>query len=889
MTKRALDLPLLLPRGAECGGCVTELGRELQRVEGVEAVEADVARGLVHVSFDTDALPFDQLTRYARRIGAQAHCSAHCPDGVHEHAALDFTVEPPNEAQVCQRLAHVTGLDCADCAMKLEGALKSTSGVVDAGINFGASTLKVSYDPRDLSWEQVLQRVHTLGYDTVEAQQAQTRTRVFAISATAGAGSVAELERRLAGLAGVREARVDAHRARLTVIYVPAQTSEAALRATAADTGFALAARGRQRGFWFSDRRALLTFGSGLLVAGGFAAQALAPSAAPFLFAAAMVTGGSFVARAAFYSVRARSVDMNVLMTLAAVGAAAIGQWSEAGLVTFLFALGNVLQLATLERTRDAIRGLAALAPAAATVLRDGKQVLVPAAEVAGGDLLLVRPGERLAVDGVVASGSAAVDQAPITGESMPVGKQPGDQVFAGSIVEGGSLTVRATSTAADNTIAKIVHLVEEAQAERAPVQGLVDRFAARYTPAVVGLAVLVAVLPPLLGAPLATWLYRGLALLIISCPCALVISTPVSILAALGTATRHGTLVKGGVYLEQAAGLRAVALDKTGTLTEGAPRVTDVVALHGVSQARVLAVAAACEQNSEHALARAIVAAANGADHASAKSTGANGGARAAAESVADADADGPLTAERFRPITGRGVRADIEGRTYFVGRPDLLGAHAAEPALTAAVAKLEEQGKTVVVVGTVDEPLGVIAVADPVRAGAGEALQALRAQGVEHIVMLTGDNEPTAQAIGRQVGVDEVRAGLLPEDKVDAVRDLGEHYGPTAMVGDGVNDAPALAAAGLGIAMGAAGTDAALETADVALMGDDLAGVAGLMRLSRRTRRTVAQNIAFAVAVKSVFLVLAPLGLVTLWMAVFADMGTSLAVIGNGLRLRR
>ena len=448
--------------------------------------------------------------------------------------------------------------------------------------------------------------------------------------------------------------------------------------------------------------------------------------------------------------------------------------------------------------------------------------------------------------------------------------------MFAGSIVEGGSLTVRATSTAADNTIAKIVHLVEEAQAERAPVQGLVDRFAARYTPAVVGLAVLVAVLPPLLGAPLSTWFYRGLALLIISCPCALVISTPVSILAALGTATRHGTLVKGGVYLEQAARLRAVALDKTGTLTEGAPRVTDVVALDGVSQGRVLAVAAACEQHSEHALAGAIVAAANGTGHAAAAST--------------DAPApEGPLAAERFRPITGRGVRADIEGRTYFVGRPELLGAHAADPALTAAVAHLEKQGKTVVAVGTVDEALGVIAVADPVRPGAGKALRAMRAQGVEHIVMLTGDNESTAQAIGRQVGVDEVRAGLLPEDKVDAVRDLGERFGATAMVGDGVNDAPALAAADVGIAMGAAGSDAALETADVALMGDDLAGVAGLMGLSRRTRRIVAQNIAFSLAIKGTFLVLAPLGLVTLWMAVFADMGTSLAVIGNGLRLRR
>jgi Cd2+/Zn2+-exporting ATPase len=367
------------------------------------------------------------------------------------------------------------------------------------------------------------------------------------------------------------------------------------------------------------------------------------------------------------------------------------------------------------------------------------------------------------------------------------------------------------------------------------------------------------------------------------------VISTPVSILAALGTATRRGMLVKGGVYLEQAARLRAVALDKTGTLTEGAPRVTDVVALNGVSQARVLAVAAACEQHSEHPLAGAIVAAANGTGRVANASAAANGTEHAAAEFAAGTGTNGPLVAERFRPITGRGVRADIEGRTYVVGRPDLLGAHAGDPALTAAIAQLEEQGKTVVVVGTVDEPLGVIAVADPVRAGAGEALQALRAQGVEHIVMLTGDNEPTAQAIGRQVGVDEVRAGLLPEDKVDAVRDLGERYGATAMVGDGVNDAPALAAAHLGIAMGAAGTDAALETADVALMGDDLAGVADLMGLSRRTRRIVAQNIAFSVAIKSVFLVLAPLGLVTLWLAVFADMGTSLAVIGNGLRLRR
>ncbi len=521
MTKRSLDLPVLLPRGAECAGCVTELGRELQRVDGVEAVDADVARGLVHVSFDTEALPFDQLNRYARRIGAQAHCPVHCPDGVHEHAALDLKIEPPDEAHVSQRLAHVTGLDCADCAMKLEAGLKSTAGVVDAGINFGAATLKVSFDPSALGWDQVLQRVRALGYDTVEARQAEK--------------------------------------------------------------GFA-PAPGRQRGFWFTDRRALLTFGSGLLVAGGFAAEALAPDAAPFLFAAAMVTGGSFVARAAFYSLRARSVDMNVLMTLAVVGAAAIGQWSEAGLVTFLFALGNVLQLATLERTRDAIRGLAALAPATAAVLRDGKPLLVPVGEVAGGDLLLVRPGRapgrgrrrrlRLRCRGPGAH-HRRVDARRQTARRPGVRRfhRRGRLAYGESHFHGGRQHDRQDrppgGRGAGGTCAGAGH--------RRPLRRALHPGGRRSGGA---------------GG-------RGAAASG-SASHHLVLSRPgvahhlVPLRARDHHAGEHprrpghghadGVLVKGGVYLEQAARLRAVALDKTGTLTEGAPHVTDVVALDGVS-----------------------------------------------------------------------------------------------------------------------------------------------------------------------------------------------------------------------------------------------------------------------------------------------------------------
>jgi len=875
MTERSLELSLLLPRAAECGGCVDEMGRELLRLDGIHAVETDVPRGLVSVRFDENALASDAVETFARRAGAQAHCEDHCPLAAHEHGPLDLSRPLPGEDAGERRILHVTGMDCADCAVKLQGALRKERGVRSADVNFGAATLAVALDPAHAGMPDVFRAVRRLGYDTVERR--------------------------------AQDAKPDA-------------------QAGAARAGL---------GFWLAEPRAIATVVSGGFTAAGFVAAAAAPAAAPWLFGAAVVSGGLFVARAAVFSLRARQVDMNVLMTLAMIGAAAIGQWSEAALVAFLFSLGTVLQVATLERTRRAISGLMQLAPSTAMVLRpaagDGamSETSVAVADIAVGDVVVVRPGERAAVDGVVVVGTAAADQAPVTGESIPVAKGPGDQVFAGSIIEGGSLHVRATAAASDTTIAKIVHMVEEAQAQRAPAETIVDRFASRYTPVVVVLAAAVAFIPPLLGASFDTWFYRGLALLIISCPCALVISTPVSILAALARATRSGVLIKGGAYLEQMAGIKAIAFDKTGTLTRGRPAVTDVVPLNGASPAHVLGVAAALERYSEHPLARAIrdhaealgvTAAGAGSAAVAAVAIGAPAtaeaacscsalGCCAAAEPAGRHDHDSALAGgagghdsapahlyesrgpdlERFRAIPGRGVRAELDGRLYFAGRPDLLGAHAAEAVLTQAVERLERQGKTAVVVGDEDGALGVIAVSDPLRPGAREMVAELRALGISDVAMLTGDNPETAAAVAAEAGVTDVRAGLLPEQKVVAVAELRDRAGAVAMVGDGVNDAPALAAATLGVAMGAAGTDAALETADIALMGDDLSAVPGTIRLARRTTRVIWQNIVFSIAVKAVFLVLAPLGLVSLWLAVFADMGTSLIVTANGLRLYR
>ena len=583
-------------------------------------------------------------------------------------------------------------------------------------------------------------------------------------------------------------------------------------------------------------------------------------------FLPAMLAGGAPIFRKAWLALRRRHLDMNALMTIAVVGAIFLGEWDEAATVIFLFALAEALEDYSVDRARHAIRSLMELAPLAATVRRNGKDVRVPVEEVEVGERVIVRPGEKIPVDGRVVVGTSSVNEAPITGEAMPVPKEPGDDVFAGTINQQGALEIQVTRHAEDSTLARIIHMVEEAQSQKAPSQRFVDHFAHYYTPSVIAGAVLIASLPPLfLGQPFAVWFYRALVLLVIACPCALVISTPVAIVSGLARAARSGVLIKGGVHLENASRLRVIALDKTGTLTLGQPFVTDIIPLNGHSPADVLRIAAALEARSEHPLAEAVVS-------------------RAQEEGIDISPA------QHLEAVPGKGAKGQVEGQPFFIGSLRLfeeMGVEVREA--REEVERLQREGKTIILLGQEEHVCGVLAVADAVRPSAAEVVQHLHNHCRMKTVMLTGDNEGTARAIAQQVGVDEWRAQLLPEDKVRAIRELQQRYGSVAMVGDGVNDAPALATATVGIAMGAAGTDTALETADVALMADDLTRLPFTVHLSRRTLRIIQQNIVFSLAIKALFLGLAFAGRATLWMAVAADMGASLVVIANSLRLLR
>jgi Cd2+/Zn2+-exporting ATPase len=557
--------------------------------------------------------------------------------------------------------------------------------------------------------------------------------------------------------------------------------------------------------------------------------------------------------------------DMNLLMTIAVVGAAALGEWVEAVTVALLFSVSLLLESWSVGRARRAIAALLDLAPITARLRgSDGTLREVPAEEVAVGSLLVVRPGEKIPLDGTVQRGVSDVNQAAITGESVPVPKGVRDEIFAGTINGDGTLEIESTRPANDTTLARITRMVGEAHSRRAPSEQWVEQFARVYTPLVMLLAALVMVVPPVLTeASWYDWIYRALVLLVIACPCALVISTPVSIVAALATAARHGVLVKGGVYIEAPARLAAIAMDKTGTLTEGRPAVVDVVPLSGHNEAELLERAAALEANSNHPLAQAIVAAAT----------------------------QRGVTfepAEDFEINQGKGATGRIDGKLFWLGSHRLLEERGqATSEIHDQLAAMSQAGRTVVVVGHDAHVCGFISLADALRPGIATILQQIRQSGIRKVVMLTGDNEGTAQAIAREAGVDEVHAELLPEDKVRAVEDLVEHYTHVAMVGDGVNDAPAMARASLGIAMGAAGSDAAIETADIALMSDDLAKIPWLVRHSRRTLTIIRQNITFALAVKALFVILTCAGFASLWAAIAADMGASLLVIFNGLRL--
>lgn len=582
----------------------------------------------------------------------------------------------------------------------------------------------------------------------------------------------------------------------------------------------------------------------------------------------AILAGGLSTYKKGWIALKNLNLNMNALMSIAVTGAMLIGHWPEAAMVMVLFALAEVIEAKSLDRARNAIRGLLDLAPEQATVQQpDGTWRDVVAKQVAVGSRVRVRPGERIALDGEVLAGRSTVNQAPITGESLPVDKSAGDSVFAGTINESGSFEYSVTALANNSTLARIIHAVEAAQGSRAPTQRFVDQFARWYTPAVFALAVAVALVPPLfMGAAWLDWGYRALVLLVVACPCALVISTPVSIVSGLAAAARHGILIKGGVYLEEGRKLRWLALDKTGTITHGKPAQTDFVVLGNATAEHDRSIAASLASRSDHPVSKAIA------------QTAASDGV--ALREVAD-----------FAALPGRGVSGVIEGTTYHLGNHRMLEelGHCS-PALEERVTALETEGKTVVMLVGGEGVQALLAVADTIKDSSRSALAELHALGIQ-TTMLTGDNVHTAQAIAAQAGIDRALGNLLPDDKLREVEQLVQSgkLGKVGMVGDGINDAPALARADIGFAMGAAGTDTAIETADVALMDDDLRKIPTFVRLSRATAQVLTQNIVLALGIKAVFLALTFTGQATMWMAVFADMGASLLVVGNGLRLLR
>ena len=687
---------------------------------------------------------------------------------------------------------------------------------------------------------------------------------------------------------GVDRLAFDVLNGRMTVADVARDVPEKAIVGAVASTGMSAVPWAAQAVKDRTDdhrrQQALFTAASGVCVliglglhvvlAGGFAeawkllgthAGQPAPWPEVAAYLAAVLAGGRFVVVKAWYAARNLRPDMNLLMTVAVLGAMAIGEWFEAATVSFLFALSLAIESWSVGRARRAIAALLDLAPPSARLLRpDGSEATVPVAEVRPGDSFIVPAGARIQLDGRVVAGASTVNQAPITGESVPVEKEPGTEIFAGTINGDGTLTVEATKSAEDTTLARIIHMVEEAHARRAPAEQWVERFARIYTPTVMALALLVFLLPPLfLGGDWHEWFYRALVLLVIACPCALVISTPVSIVASLAAAARAGVLVKGGAFIEMPAHLRAIAMDKTGTVTRAEPEVIKVVPLGDHTEAELVARAAALEARSTHPLARAILRYAE--QH------------KIAAAPAAD-----------VQVLRGKGLTGLFNGESFWLGSHRYVMERGQDTVETAQQAEaLEADGNTVIVVGNPQHVCGLLAVADTIRPEARQIVKQLHAAGIAHVVMLTGDNRVTAEAIAREVGIDEVHAELLPEDKVKKIEELVGRYGTVAMVGDGVNDAPALARATLGIAMGAIGSDAAIETADIALMTDDVSKLPWLVRHAQRTLRIIRQNITFSLAIKAVFFILTFLGLASLWGAIAADIGASLLVVLNGLRL--
>lgn len=736
----------------------------------------------------------------------------------------------------------VEGMDCPSCAEKIDTALRRVPGVEDVSVSVMAGTMTLSHtDESDLA--VVEKKVRGLGFEITPLAAKRPTIAPGADASEGGNDTDVSNEAQEGGQALGHPKHGDVH-----------EDAVAGLHAQG---------HGSTRGRWWTSTKGLLTIASGLALVAAYGVGKAVPGIEVWAFDIAMLVGLVPIARRAIVAARyGTPFSIEMLMTIAAVGAVIIGAGEEGAAVVFLFLVGELLEGVAAGQARASIQALTQLVPRTALVERDGKTEEVPAESLAVGATILVRPGDRVPADGVIISGESAIDEAPVTGESTPVRKGVDANVFAGTVNGDSALRVRVTAAAADNTIARVVKLVEEAQESKAPTERFIDRFSRYYTPGVVLIAALVAVVPPLLlGGSWNDWIYKGLAILLIGCPCALVISTPAAIAASLSAGARRGLLLKGGAVLENLGKITAAAFDKTGTLTEGKPKVTDLIAVEE-SEAEVLKFAAALESGSNHPLAKAILGMA--ADR------------KMNIPSVIDAKA-----------IGGKGVTATVNGLSLFLGSPKAAGERATLPAdLVKTIEALNDEGKTVSVLLAGDEVAGLIAMRDEPRPDAKAGLKALTDAGIK-VVMLTGDNRRTADAIGKDLGI-EVKAELLPEDKQRIVGELKKQGLIVAKIGDGINDAPALAAADVGIAMGG-GTDVALETADAAVLHGRVADVAAMIDLSKRTMGNIRQNITIALGLKAVFLVTTIAGITGLWPAILADTGATVLVTLNALRLLR
>ncbi|MEC0304699.1 heavy metal translocating P-type ATPase [Terribacillus saccharophilus] len=761
----------------------------------------------------------------------------------------------------------VSGMDCGACAKTIEKSVSKMQGVQSVEVQFSTGKMKVASNDEDVLRE-IPHTVSKLGYGAEQIHSRKDKGEVFLVEGMDCGACAKTIENHLRTIPEVERVEVNFSTGKMNITH--SSNQETIIREVK-KAGYTTALASKRNRQDEEPAKKSIDFGtlsvvlSGLLLAAGYGISFLnAPSIiSTFLFAAGMLISGYKPVKSAYYAVKSRSLDMNVLMSVAAIGAAIIGEWLEGALVVWLFSLGAVLQIKSVNRTRNSIKELMDLAPPEAWVKRGNDVMQVPVEDVTLADIIVVRPGDRIPLDGEIVKGESSVNQASITGESIPVDKIVSDSVFAGTVNEHGTLEIQVTKLVEDTKIAQIIELVEEAQGKQAPTQAFIDKFAGIYTPIVFVVALLIMAAPPLLNlGTWGEWFYRSLELLVIACPCALVISTPIAIVSAIGNAAKNGVLIKGGTFLEKAGKIKAIAFDKTGTITEGKPKVTDIEVFVG-NKMSLLHIARTLEAYSNHPIAKSIV-------------------------NYAEEEQISVLTGENFQSIAGKGVRATIDGINYYAGNRKLFEELNVTD-IPGVIEQLQEQAKTIVILGNETEIVGVICVEDIIRTTTVKAIKQLEAVGMKEIVMLTGDNEKTAALMAEKSKVTRYFANLLPEDKVTSIKQLQQEGHQTAMVGDGINDAPALATADLGIAMGGAGTDTAIETADVVLMADNLEKLPFTMKLSKETLNIIKQNIWFSILIKVVALVLILPGWLTLWIAVLSDTGAALLVILNSLRLFR